>query len=88
MRIRFGDGAVISTEVIPGQRRRYYLVRDSDRQRFFISRQVDQQALEQVCKRHLSDQTGWNYWIDLSLGLDVRGNVAWVNLDQTDRFIP
>lgn len=63
----------------------FYLVKGDARH--WISEKVNEVALEQVCKRYLSDAKGWDYWIDYSHGLDVHGNVAWANIDQTDRFI-
>lgn len=70
-----------------GLRKGFYLVRSSDHQRFFISDHVDTFSLEKVAAAHLSEKTGWDYWIDKSLGMDVLGNVAWANLDFTDHFI-
>lgn len=67
--------------------RGYYLVRSSDGERFFVSKDVNNQALDDVAKRALSDVTGWNYWIDQNIGLDVHGRAAWVNLDMTDHFL-
>lgn len=87
MRIKFESGCEIRSEKVVGQERGYYLVREHDGQRFFISKVVDASALERVCKTALSEKTGLGYWIDLSLGLDTSGAPAWVNLDQTDRFI-
>lgn len=65
----------------------YWLVRQSDSKRFFISTLVDVPALEKVADRVLSDEHGYGYWIDFCYGLDVNRNVAWMNLDLTDRFI-
>lgn len=65
----------------------YYLVRESDSKRFFISKVVDLLALEQTASEALSDASGWGYWIDRSLGKDVNGSPAWVNVDQSARFI-
>lgn len=87
MRIKFQDGSEIRSDQPVGQRRGYYLVRQCDGQRFFISKCVDPVALKRVCKQVLNEKTGWDYWIDLSLGLDVAGSPAWVNMDQTDNFI-
>lgn len=67
-------------------RRGYWLVRKSDQQRFYISENVSEWKLNQVCNRVLSD-TDFDYWVDYCLGPDVFGNPAWINLDQTDRFI-
>lgn len=65
----------------------FYLVRESDARRFFVSRNVSQKALERTAGLTLSNANGWEYWIDRCLGLDVDGNVAWLNLDCTDSFI-
>ena len=65
----------------------YWLVRDSDRARFFVSEHVNESALNKVCNRVLSDKNGWGYWIDRCIGRDIKGNVAWMNLDFTDYFI-
>lgn len=68
-------------------RRGYWLVRVSDRRRFFISETVSERALNRIATSVLSDKAGWDYWVDYCLGLDVHGRTAWINLDQTDRFI-
>ena len=65
----------------------FYLVRTSDSQRFFVSGKVSQSALENCANKALSEKTGWNYWIDKCLGIDVHGKQAWMNLDYTDNFI-
>ena len=65
----------------------YWLVRDFDGQRFFISEKVDKQALEKICDKVLTDKTGSDYWIDYCYGLDVQGIPAWSNIDQIDQFI-
>lgn len=64
----------------------YYLVRESDDARFFISKVVDKQALDDVCSAVLTDED-FQYWIDRSSGADVYGNPSWCNLDFTDRFV-
>ena len=64
----------------------YYLVRKSDSERFFISKVVDVIALEKVAEEVLDDKTGYEYWIDYSLGKTVDGRAAWVNVDQIERF--
>lgn len=87
MILKLEDGSVITTTQIVGQRRGYYLVRQSDGQRTFISNGANEAELEKVCKKVLSNETGWDYWIDYSLGLDVDGKPAWINIDQTDAFL-
>lgn len=76
----------LGTGCLSDVRRGYYLVRESDRQRFFVSEGVSLTALESTASRVLSDALGWNYWIDRCLGLDVHGRAAWVNLDVSDHF--
>lgn len=65
----------------------YWLVRDYDRARYFISKHISEPALNRVCNRVLSDKTGWGYWVDRCLGRDIKGNVAWTNLDWSDQFL-
>lgn len=68
-------------------RRGYWLVRKSDNQCFFISEDVNVHALECTANKALNDKTGYEYWIDYCLGLDIKRVPAWSNIDQTDRFI-
>ncbi len=65
----------------------YYLVRESDKARFYISKVVDTYALEKVADKVLSDKTGYDYYVDYSFGADLQGKPAWMNLDLTDRFL-
>lgn len=74
-------------EIEAGHRVGYWLVREIDGQRFYISKQASESALQKICDKALSETKGWGYWIDYCLGHDVHGAVAWVNVDQTDRFI-
>lgn len=62
----------------------YYLVHSTGR--YFISEQVSEYNLNNVCNKVLSD-TNYDYWIDYSYGLDVNRAVAWMNIDCTDKFI-
>ena len=64
----------------------FYLVVESTQERHFISKVVDIKALDEVAEKVLNDTVGWDYWIDKSLGKDVEGKAAWVNLDQSWRF--
>jgi hypothetical protein len=65
--------------------RGYYLVL-SNRARHWIGESVYDAArdLEKVCTKYLSDEIGWDYWIDYCHGYDVKGNLAWANADQSD----
>lgn len=74
-------------EAVLGVKPGFYLVRESDEKRFFVSRKVCNRALERTAGLALSKAQGWEYWIDRCLGLDVDGKVAWLNLDCTDSFI-
>jgi hypothetical protein len=65
----------------------YYLVRKSDDKRFFISKVIDVVMLEKVAEKVLNENTGYDYWIDRSLGKAVDGKAAWMNVDFTNRFI-
>jgi hypothetical protein len=67
-------------------RKGFYLVLPSGA-RHFISESVNPSALERLCDKHLTEATGWEYWIDYSLGVDVEGNPAWVNLNLSYRFL-
>jgi len=71
---------------IPAHKRGYWLVRDSDKARFFVSENVNEYALNRVADKVLSDRIGWGYWIDYCLGLDVHGRIAWTNLDLSEHF--
>lgn len=62
----------------------YYLVHHTGR--YFISVDRNEYALNKLCNKVLSD-TDYQYWIDYSLGKDVNGDIAWVNLDQSYLFI-
>lgn len=64
----------------------YYLVLPSGA-RHFISAEVNEAALNRLCDKHLTAETGWMYWVDYLHGFDVRGSHAWSNVDHTDRFL-
>lgn len=74
-------------EIEQGHRQGYWLVRESDKERFYISERICSYSLEKVADKVLNDKTGWNYWIDYCMGLDVTGRVAWRNMDCSDSFI-
>lgn len=63
----------------------YYFV-TPDGERRFISATVNPEALNRLCDKHLTEETGWRYWIDRCLGLTVDQRPAWANWDHTDRF--
>ena len=70
-----------------GHAKGYWLVRSSDKERFYIDEYINPAALERVADKVLNDRHGYDYWIDYCLGLDVNGAVAWSNLDHSDRFL-
>ena len=78
---------ITGREERPLTTRGYWLVRDYDGARFYIGEEVSEHKLNRVCNGALSDNHGYGYWVDYCLGPDVTGKPAWVNLDQTDRFI-
>jgi hypothetical protein len=45
-----------------------------------------ERALDGLYKRHGEKNVAW--YIERSLGLDVKRNVAWCNLDITDQIVP
>ncbi len=61
----------------------YYLVHSTGRH--FISTHVNVASLERVCDNVLTKD--YDYWIDYGMGKDVNGNIAWANMDYTDKFI-
>lgn len=65
----------------------YWLVRSSDKARFYISKDIDCNKLEQVCNKVLTEKTGYDYWVDYCLGLDITGRTACCNIDQSDSFM-
>ena len=65
--------------------RGYYLVLPNG-DRHWLGESVYDAArdLENVCDKYLSDEIGWDYWIDFCTGYDVRGNLHWANRDFSD----
>ena len=63
----------------------YYLVKESDDSRHYISASADRAALERVCDKVLTD-TDFDYWVDRYYGADVNGCASWANVDLTDLF--
>ena len=65
--------------------RGYYLVLPN-RDRHWIGESVYDAArdINKLTNKYLSDEIGWNYWIDWCMGYDVHGKLAWANVDQSD----
>ena len=74
-------------EIAAGYRKGYWLVRESDNQRFYIGLHVSEYHLSEVARKVSPDKPGYEYWIDYSSGPDVNGVVAWSNIDMTDLFL-
>ena len=65
--------------------RGYYLVL-SNRDRHWLGESVYDAArvIEKACDKYLSEKDGWQYWVDYCHGYDVKGNLAWANVDKSD----
>ena len=70
---------------IAGTRRGYWLVKESDKSRYYIHERINLVALERVANNVLTD-TDYDYWIDYCHGLDITGRATWSNVDQTNSF--
>ena len=68
--------------------RGYYLVLPSG-DRHWLGEAINDAArvIDQACDKHLRAEDGYEYWIDYCHGYDVKGNLAWVNVDQTDTIL-
>ena len=77
----FSTGKNPKIEVIRG----YYLVLpNQDRHWMGETKHSAAMALDKMCDKYLTEATGWEYWIDWCMGYDVKGNLAWANVDQSD----
>ena len=65
--------------------RGYYIVLPN-KDRHWLGESVYDAArdLEKVCNKCLSDEIGWDYWIDFCIGYDVKSNLHWANRDFSD----
>lgn len=77
---------MLTKERVDSIQQGYWLVRESDKQRYFIGREISVPALERVCEVVLGEKHGWDYWIDYCYGRDTAGRAAWANVDLTDFF--
>ena len=80
----FSTGPKSAHEVIRG----YYLVLPSG-DRHWIGETIYEaaRAIEKACDKYLSAEEGYEYWVDYCLGYDVKGNLAWANVDQSDTIL-
>lgn len=80
----FSTGPKIAQEVIRG----YYLVLPSG-DRYWLGEAINDaaRAIDKSCDKYLSDNDGWQYWVDYCYGYDVKGNLAWSNADHTDAIL-
>lgn len=80
----FSTGKNPKIEVIRG----YYLVLPSG-DRHWIGETIHEAArvIEKACDKYLSAKDGYEYWVDFCCGYDVKGNLAWSNVDHTDTIL-
>ena len=41
-------------------------------------------AMDKAFDKYLSEKDGWQYCVDYCYGYDVKGNLAWASVDQSD----
>ena len=77
----FSTGKNPKIEVIRG----YYLVLPN-KDRHWIGETIHEaaRAIEKACDKYLSANDGYEYWVDYCHGYDVKNNLAWANVDQSD----
>lgn len=80
----FSTGPKTAHEVIRG----YYLVLLNG-DRHWIGETIHEaaRAIDKACDKHLSAKDGYEYWVDFCYGYDVKGNLAWSNIDQADAIL-
>ena len=80
----FSTGPKSTHEVIRG----YYLVLPNG-DRHWMGETINDaaRAIEKVCDKYLSAKDGYEYWVDYCHGYDVKNNLAWANVDQTDNIL-
>ena len=80
----FSTGPKSNQEVIRG----YYLVLPSG-DRHWIGETIHEAAMviNKACDKYLSAKDGYEYWVDFCHGYDVKNDLAWVNIDQTDAIL-
>ena len=68
--------------------RGYYLVLHNG-DRHWIGETIHKaaRAIDKARDEYLSDKYGWQYWVDYCYGYDVKGNLAWANVDQSDSIL-
>ncbi len=68
--------------------RGYYLVLPNG-DRHWLRETIHEAArtIDKACDKYLSDKDGYEYWVDFCYGYDVKGNLAWSNVDHTDTIL-
>lgn len=68
--------------------RGYYLVL-SNGDRHWLGEAINDaaRAMDKACDKYLSSKDGYEYWVDFCYGYDVKNNLAWANVDQTDAIL-
>ena len=80
----FSTGKNPKVEVVRG----YYLVLPNKNRHWMgETEHAAAKALDKMCDKYLTESTGWEYWIDWCMGYDVRGKLAWANVDQADTIL-
>lgn len=68
----------------------YYIVlepENSPSERFFISAFPNVPTFEKLCSKVLSDAFKGDWWVARSFGFDINGDIAWSELDCTEKFV-
>ena len=80
----FSTGPKSTHEVIRG----YYLVLPSG-DRHWLGETIHEAArvIEKACDKYLSAKNDHEYWVDFCYGYNVKGNLAWSNVDHTDTIL-
>ena len=65
--------------------RGYYLVLPNE-DRHWIGETIHESAMviNKACDKYLSAEDGYEYWVDFCYGYDVKNNLHWANVDQSD----
>ena len=90
MTIKHGrQGKCITTRAHNNTRvRGYYLVLPSgDRHWLGETTHEAARAIDKACDKYLSAKEGYEYWVDYCHGYDVKGDLHWANVDQSDTIL-
>lgn len=82
-----GKYITTSTHNNKGVRGYYLVLPNGDRHWLGETTYDAARAIDKMCDKYLSDKGGWQYWVDYCYGYDVKDNLAWANVDQTDAIL-